>query len=344
MLSDEVYEHMVFDGARHASIVAHPELYDRGVAVFSFGKTMHATGWRVGYTVARRTITREIRRVHQFNTFSIAAPLQHAIADFLKKIPGAQCGLGRVLPAQARPLPRALRDSSFSWTPSPGTYFQLLDFSAVSTPERCGVRRHAAARGRCRRDSDLALLCSATEAERPAFLLREERFHTGRSCGAALQGVEGSSWTLRVTLVQAELAWHDPDANRRRFEQLLLPLAGRTDLVVLPEMFTTGFTMAAASVAEPARGPTLDWLRIMAARMNAIVTGSVATQDGKAHFNRLIWMGLTALTRRTTSATCSAWLTSMSITRRGHAACSSTSVAGGSARCLLRPAFSRVES
>jgi omega-amidase len=96
--------------------------------------------------------------------------------------------------------------------------------------------------------------------------------------------------TLRVTLVQAELAWHDPDANRRRFEQLLLPLAGRTDLVVLPEMFTTGFTMAAASVAEPADGRTVDWLRMMAARMNSVVAGSVATQDGNAQFNRLIWM------------------------------------------------------
>ena len=96
--------------------------------------------------------------------------------------------------------------------------------------------------------------------------------------------------TLRVTLVQAGLAWHDPDANRRRFEQLLLPLASCTDLVVLPEMFTTGFTMAATSVAEPAAGPTVDWLRMMAARMNAVVTGSVATQDGNAHFNRLIWM------------------------------------------------------
>src|SRR5690606_28777364 len=87
VLADEVYEHMVYDGARHASIVAHPELYERGVAVFSFGKSMHATGWRIGYAVAPPDITREIRRVHQFNTFSIATPLQYAIADFLKRTP-----------------------------------------------------------------------------------------------------------------------------------------------------------------------------------------------------------------------------------------------------------------
>ena len=132
VLSDEVYEHMVFDETRHASIVAHPELYDRGVAVFSFGKTMHATGWRVGYTVAPAAITREIRRVHQFNTFSIAAPLQHAIADFLKKYPEHNAGLGEFYQRKRDRFLELLRNSSFSWTPASGTYFQLLDYSAVS--------------------------------------------------------------------------------------------------------------------------------------------------------------------------------------------------------------------
>jgi methionine transaminase len=132
VLSDEVYEHMVFDEIRHASIVAHPELYDRGVGVFSFGKTMHATGWRVGYTVAPAVITREIRRVHQFNTFSIAAPLQHAIADFLKRYPEHNAGLGEFYQRKRDRFLELLRNSSFSWTPASGTYFQLLDYSAVS--------------------------------------------------------------------------------------------------------------------------------------------------------------------------------------------------------------------
>ena len=83
---------MVFDGARHASILGHEELYERGVAVFSFGKSMHATGWRIGYAVAPSALTREIRRVHQFNTFSIATPLQHAIADFLRRRPSTARG------------------------------------------------------------------------------------------------------------------------------------------------------------------------------------------------------------------------------------------------------------
>jgi methionine aminotransferase len=132
VLADEVYEHMIFDGARHASITAHGELYERSVAVFSFGKTMHATGWRVGYAVAPPDITREIRKVHQFNTFSIASPLQHAIADFLKQAPDHSSSLSEFYERKRNRLLECLRNSSFSWTPAAGTYFQLLDFSAIS--------------------------------------------------------------------------------------------------------------------------------------------------------------------------------------------------------------------
>lgn len=132
VLSDEVYEHMIFDGAKHASILAHPELYERGVAVFSFGKTMHATGWRVGYAVAPEAVTRELRRVHQFNTFSIAAPLQYALADFLKNDPEHSAGLAAFYQRKRDHFLELLRNSRFSWTPASGTYFQLLDFSAIS--------------------------------------------------------------------------------------------------------------------------------------------------------------------------------------------------------------------
>ena len=118
--------------ARHASIVEHPELFERGIAVFSFGKTMHATGWRVGYAVAPTAITREIRRVHQFNTFSIAHPLQLAIADFLKQVPDHNVGLAAFYQAKRDRFLELLRNSSFSWTPAAGSYFQLLDFSAIT--------------------------------------------------------------------------------------------------------------------------------------------------------------------------------------------------------------------
>jgi len=132
VLSDEVYEHMVFDGATHAGILTHAELASRGVAIFSFGKTMHATGWRVGYAVARADITREIRRVHQFNTFSIATPLQHAIADFLEAAPGHNASLAELYQRKRDLFLECLRGSRFSWKPAAGSYFQLLDFSAIA--------------------------------------------------------------------------------------------------------------------------------------------------------------------------------------------------------------------
>lgn len=132
VLADEVYEHMVFDGAKHASIVAHDELFERGIATYSFGKPMHATGWRVGYAVARPEITCEIRRVHQFNTFSIAAPLQHAIADFLREVPEHSGQLNEYYQRKRDLFLGALQGSRFTWTPSEGTYFQLLDFRQIS--------------------------------------------------------------------------------------------------------------------------------------------------------------------------------------------------------------------
>jgi 2-keto-4-methylthiobutyrate aminotransferase apoenzyme (EC 2.6.1.-) len=132
VLSDEVYEHIVFDGAQHASILSRPELAARGVAVFSFGKTMHATGWRIGYAVAPPEITKEIRRVHQFNTFSIATPLQYAIADFLRHAPEHNAELSQFYQRKRDLFLECLLGSRFTWTPAEGSYFQLLDFTAIA--------------------------------------------------------------------------------------------------------------------------------------------------------------------------------------------------------------------
>jgi predicted amidohydrolase len=96
--------------------------------------------------------------------------------------------------------------------------------------------------------------------------------------------------SLRVTLIQPDLVWHDAAANQAKFAAEFAPLVGQTDLVVLPEMFTTGFTMEAETVAEPADGPTVDWLREQAAKLGAVITGSIATREGDNYFNRLIWM------------------------------------------------------
>jgi len=135
VLSDEVYEHVVFDGARHASVLAHPQLAGRSLAVFSFGKTLHATGLRIGYCVAPAELTRELRKVHQFNTFSISHPLQHAIAAYLVEQP--RCGeqLAPFFQAKRDRLRHALEDSGFVLPKAEGTYFQLLDFRAFAPPD-----------------------------------------------------------------------------------------------------------------------------------------------------------------------------------------------------------------
>jgi methionine transaminase len=134
VLSDEVYEHVLFDGRAHASVLSHPELRQRSFAIFSFGKTLHATGLRVGYCVAAPALTGELRKVHQFNTFSIANPLQQAIARYLAERPQT----GRELPAffQAKRdrLRAALAGSGFVLPPAHGTFFQLLDFSRLLPP------------------------------------------------------------------------------------------------------------------------------------------------------------------------------------------------------------------
>ena len=131
IVSDEVYDHLVFDGARHESLARYPELAARSFVVGSFGKTYHVTGWKVGYAAAPAALTAELRKVHQFVTFSTSTPVQHAIAEFL----AARTGLDE-LPAffqRKRDLFLRLMDGSrFRPLPCRGTYFQLMDYSAIS--------------------------------------------------------------------------------------------------------------------------------------------------------------------------------------------------------------------
>lgn len=132
VLADEVYEHMVYDGARHASVLAHTELRERSVAVYSFGKTLHATGLRVGYAVAPPKLTVELRKVHQFNTFSIATCLQQAIAGYLQERPACGAELPAFFQAKRDRLTQLLAGSGLRVLPAAGSYFQLIDYSQVS--------------------------------------------------------------------------------------------------------------------------------------------------------------------------------------------------------------------
>lgn len=132
MLSDEVYEHMVFDGRAHQSLLARPQLAKRSFVVSSFGKTFHCTGWKVGYCVAPPALTAEFRKVHQFVQFAVAAPLQVALARFMAEQPGHAVELPGFYQSKRDRFCRMLESTPLRCTPSPGTYFQLADYSAVS--------------------------------------------------------------------------------------------------------------------------------------------------------------------------------------------------------------------
>lgn len=131
LLSDEVYEHLVYDGARHHSVLSSPALRARSMTAFSFGKTFHATGWKVGYLVAPPALTAEFRKVHQFTVFSVNTPVQHALAIFLQD-PGHWQSLPAFFQQKRDLLQTGMQRTSFKALPSRGTYFQLYDYSAVS--------------------------------------------------------------------------------------------------------------------------------------------------------------------------------------------------------------------
>ena len=132
LLSDEVYEHIVFDGRRHESALRHPELRERAFVVSSFGKTYHCTGWKVGYCVAPPALSAEFRKVHQYNTFCTVTPAQHAFAEMIEAEPAHYEDLGAFYQAKRDRFRAQLDTTRLRSLPVPGGYFQLVDYSAVS--------------------------------------------------------------------------------------------------------------------------------------------------------------------------------------------------------------------
>ncbi|ATZ10781.1 pyridoxal phosphate-dependent aminotransferase [Erwinia amylovora] len=132
VLSDEVYEHICFDANGHASVLAHEKLRQRAIAVSSFGKTFHMTGWKVGYCVASAALSSEVRKVHQYLTFSVNTPAQLAIADMLVQQPAHYRELPDFYRARRDRFVQALAHSRFKLLPCEGTYFLLADYSAIS--------------------------------------------------------------------------------------------------------------------------------------------------------------------------------------------------------------------
>lgn len=131
LLSDEVYEHILFDGQAHESVLKYPKLAERSVAVFSFGKTYHATGWKVGYALAPANLMKEFRKVHQFQVFTVNRPMQHALADFMQD-PDEYLHLNELYQKKRDLFLEAIKGSRFKAIPAKGTYFQLLQYDKIT--------------------------------------------------------------------------------------------------------------------------------------------------------------------------------------------------------------------
>jgi methionine transaminase len=131
ILSDEVYEHLIFEGKQHESMLRYPDLYERSFVCFSFGKVYHCTGWKMGYCIAPPALTKEFRKVHQFNCFTCNSPMQFALAEFiLKKENYLQ--LGAFLQQKKDHFQQLMQQTKFKALPSYGSYFQLYSYDGIS--------------------------------------------------------------------------------------------------------------------------------------------------------------------------------------------------------------------
>jgi methionine aminotransferase len=130
ILSDEVYEHMVFDGHQHTSIASHPELATRSFLISSFGKTYHVTGWKIGYVAAPAAMMKEFRKVHQFNVFTVNTPMQYGLAKYLKNA-DHYLGLPSFYQAKRDYFRKGLQQTRFKLLPAPASYFQCVNYTEL---------------------------------------------------------------------------------------------------------------------------------------------------------------------------------------------------------------------
>lgn len=131
IISDEVYEHIIFDGYEHQSVARYPKLAERSFIISSFGKTFHTTGWKTGYCVAPKNLMAEFRKVHQFMVFCCNTPVQHALAEYLKNKSNYK-NLGNFYQKKRDYFINLIKDSKFNFEPASGTYFQLLRYNSIS--------------------------------------------------------------------------------------------------------------------------------------------------------------------------------------------------------------------
>jgi len=141
LISDEVYEHIVFDKADHQSLLRNDELWERAFIISSFGKTYHATGWKVGYCVAPHLLSAEFRKIHQWTCYAVITPIQLAIADHMQDTPHHYAELPVFYEQKRDRFCELVRESRFDFRPARGTFFQLLDYSAITDEDDVGYAR-----------------------------------------------------------------------------------------------------------------------------------------------------------------------------------------------------------
>jgi methionine aminotransferase len=142
LLSDEVYEHIIFDDEKHRSLLCHDELWPRTFVISSFGKTYHATGWKVGYCVAPAELTTEFRKIHQWACYCVVTPIQYALADFMEMTPEHYRELPAFYEEKRDRFCTLLKNSRFTFTPTAGTFFQVLDYAEISEEDDVSYSRH----------------------------------------------------------------------------------------------------------------------------------------------------------------------------------------------------------
>ena len=140
VLSDEVYEHLSYDGNTHESVLKYPDLYQRSLAIFSFGKTFHSTGWKLGYCVGPEHLMEEFKKVHQFNVFCVNHPIQCAIADYMED-PQVYLGLNDFFEKKRNLFLEVITNSKFVPISCQGTYFQMVNYAAISNEKDMSFAR-----------------------------------------------------------------------------------------------------------------------------------------------------------------------------------------------------------
>ena len=313
VLSDEVYGPMVHDGRNAPVPWRHPKLRDRTLVAGSFGKLFHATGWKIGWMAAPAELTRELRKVHQYDVFSTGAPFQEALARYLvtEDAKTHLRELGPIYQAKRDRLLQGLEGTAFTWQPAQGGYFQVLNVASHLLPGESDrdlamrwTRDHGIATipmGAFGQVEPSVRVCFAKEDQTIDEAVAKLRAIPTTSAAAVAPSKSSPSSTaqvqdtLRVVALQADLHWQDPEANRTSFAAKLDKVLQEeaADLVLLPEMFTTGFSMDTGK-AEPldaeGQGVTRKWMQHVAQQHGVALGGTVAVRDSEGQAWNRFWL------------------------------------------------------